>query len=225
MLRADAKNREEAWRREISIMKMIQHPNIIQFYDVVTHPDTKAPCIVMEYAANGELLSHINKNGPSTEPEASKLFKQLVLAVEYLHHMNIVHRDLKPENLLLGEDGRLKLTDFGLSAICTPNTLLHNACGTVLYCAAEVFSELPYDGRAADVWSMGVVLCVMLTGDTPWEGTNLEEQAENLIIGKFQLPPELSVECVDLITKMLVVLPPERATIADILQHPWMSKY
>lgn len=226
-IKPNAKTREGAFEKEINIMKMLQHPNVIRLIDVATHPYTGAACIVMEYAANGELLDLINKNGSLREPEASKLFRQLVLAVEYLHNKNIVHRDIKPENLLLDEDGRLKITDFGLSSVCAPNTLLHDMCGTVLYCASEIFTQLPYDGRAADVWSMGVVLCVMLTGNTPWEGATREEQFTNLSINgnfRFHLPPNLSVECVDLITKMFTIAP-ERATIAEIKQHSWMRKY
>jgi serine/threonine protein kinase len=210
-------------RVEIDMMRKLQHPHIIKLLDVVTHPDTGALCPVMEYAPNGDLLRRLNNQlQPLYESQAKQLFAQLVSAVEYLHSINVVHIDIKPENMLLDSNGNLKVGDFGLSCTCTPGSLLYYECGTQLYWSPEIFTHRPYDGRSADIWAMGVVLYAMVTRQFPWKGTNECEQVAHAQRGEYQLPEYLSAECSHLIKRMLVVAPAQRATIAEIKQHPWL---
>jgi serine/threonine protein kinase len=118
----------------------------------------------------------------------------------------------------------LKVSDFGLSALCTPKTLLKNACGSPLYSAPEILRREPYDGRAADVWAMGVVLFAMVTGEIAWHGATLKDQIPFILKGQYYPPPYLSTECKNLINSMLTVSPSKRATISQIRNHPWLQK-
>jgi serine/threonine protein kinase len=112
---------------EFNMMNMLQHPNIIKPIEVIAHPLTGAQCLVMEYAPGGELFHYINKKGKLEEPEARRLFSQLVDAVEHIHSKNVIHRDIKPENLLLDSNNNLKISDFGFSSFCPLNALLKRA--------------------------------------------------------------------------------------------------
>ncbi|KAF5941052.1 hypothetical protein HYC85_022219 [Camellia sinensis] len=136
-------------KREISIMGMVRHPNIVQLYEVMASK-TKI-YFVMEYVRGGELFNKLSK-GKLKEDAARKLFQQLISAVDFCHSRGVYHRDLKPENLLLDEDGNLKVSDFGLSALCESKRqdgLLHTTCGTPAYVAPEVINRKGYDGSKA----------------------------------------------------------------------------
>lgn len=209
---------------ELKLMKLLRHPNIIQLYEAIERPESGSQCIIMEYAPKGDLFDYISENGQLEESKAKKLFTQLVSAVEHMHSKNIVHRDIKPENLLLDANNNLKLTDFGLSTFCAPNSMLNNSCGSPLYSAPEIFRHEPYDGRAADVWAMGVVLFAMVTGEIPWYGYTLRDQVSSILRGEFQFPSYLSAECKHLIKSMLTVAPNKRITIQRIKRHPWVYK-
>ncbi len=152
-------------KREIQIMKALDHTNIVALNDVLYSP--KRVFMVMELVRGGELFESIVNNGRQDEATARKYFHQLIDAVHYCHHRGVYHRDLKPENLLLGENGELKITDFGFSAMKNYGAhLLTTNCGSPHYCAPEVWngSQDGYDGRKNDAWSCGIILFVMLTG-------------------------------------------------------------
>jgi len=137
----------EQIKREISVMKMVNHPNIIQLYEVMA--TKKKIYFVIEYAKGGELFQKIAKGGKVKEEIAHKYFRQLINAVDFCHSRGIYHRDLKLENLLLDENDNLKVTDFGLSALIGSDHqdgLLHTTCGTPAYVAPEVLSKKGYDG-------------------------------------------------------------------------------
>lgn len=114
--------------REIHILKLIRHPNIIQLYEIIE--TTKQLYLIMEYASGGELFEYIVKYNRVKEPEAAKFFHQIINGVNYLHHLGIVHRDLKPENLLLDHNKNIKIVDFGLSNTYKPGDKLKTACGS-----------------------------------------------------------------------------------------------
>ncbi|XP_031229557.1 LOW QUALITY PROTEIN: sperm motility kinase X-like [Mastomys coucha] len=141
---------------EIEIMKSLYHRHIIQLLQVF---ETKHKTyLVMEYASRGSLLRYIKKCGHLGEEEASTIFTELSLAVNYIHSQNIVHRDIKAENILLDWEGHVKLTDFGLGKRLASGEKFKGFCGTAQYCAPEVFDHTQYDGLPTDIWSLGVVL-------------------------------------------------------------------
>lgn len=153
--------------REIEILKMIRHPNIIQLFEIIETP--KQLFLIMEYVSGGELFDYIVKKQKLTEQEACKYFQQIICGVEYLHELGIVHRDLKPENLLLDYQNNLKLVDFGLSNTYKPGETLKTACGSPCYAAPEMIEGKNYYGSRVDIWSCGVILFAMVAGYLPFE--------------------------------------------------------
>ncbi|KAF6156673.1 hypothetical protein GIB67_017809 [Kingdonia uniflora] len=159
-------------KREISIMKIIRHPYIVRLHEVLAS-QTKI-YIILEFITGGELFDKIVHQGKLSERESRRHFQQLIDAVDYCHSKGVYHRDLKPENLLLDSQGNLKVSDFGLSALSQEGVeLLHTTCGTPNYVAPEVLSHQGYDGSAADVWSCGVILYVLMAGYLPFDETDL----------------------------------------------------
>ncbi|RHN64904.1 putative protein kinase CAMK-CAMKL-CHK1 family [Medicago truncatula] len=163
----------EQIKREISVMKMVKHPNIVQLHEVMA--SKSKIYIAMELVRGGELFNKIVK-GRLKEDVARVYFQQLISAVDFCHSRGVYHRDLKPENLLLDEDGNLKVSDFGLctfSEHLRQDGLLHTTCGTPAYVSPEVIAKKGYDGAKADIWSCGVILYVLLAGFLPFQDDNL----------------------------------------------------
>ncbi|XP_027332806.1 CBL-interacting serine/threonine-protein kinase 24 isoform X2 [Abrus precatorius] len=162
----------EQIKREISIMKIVRHPNIVRLHEVLAG-QTKI-YIILEFVMGGELYDKIVQQGKLSENESRRYFQQLVDAVAHCHRKGVYHRDLKPENLLLDAYGNLKVSDFGLSALTKQGVrLLYTTCGTPNYVAPEVLNDQGYDGAAADVWSCGVILYVLMAGYLPFEEPDL----------------------------------------------------
>lgn len=173
-------------KREISVMRLVRHPNVVQLYEVMASK-TKI-YFAMEYAKGGELFNKVAK-GKLKEDVARKYFQQLIAAVDFCHSRGVYHRDIKPENLLLDENGDLKVSDFGLSALCESRRqdgLLHTTCGTPAYVAPEVINRKGYDGAKADIWSCGVVLFVLLAGFLPFQESNIVEMYRKISKGEFR---------------------------------------
>jgi serine/threonine protein kinase len=177
----DLDDQTECIDREIKIMKLLDHPNIVKLYDIISHRDDKQTFLVLEYVARGELFDYIVANGRIREPESRKFWRQLVSAVEYCHAFLVVHRDLKPSNLLLDDTGSIKITDFGLSNTMTPGKLFTTWCGSLYYSAPEIVEEKKYVGPAVDVWSCGVILYALLNGRLPWSGKCLARDTPVLL--------------------------------------------
>ncbi|XP_029170704.1 serine/threonine-protein kinase SIK3-like isoform X2 [Nylanderia fulva] len=206
--------------REVHIMKRLRHPHIIRLYQVME--TEKMIYLVTEYAPGGEIFDHLVRNGRMLEPEARRIFRQIVLAVRYLHQQRVVHRDLKAENLLLDADNNIKLADFGFSNEYTPGVPLNTWCGSPPYAAPEIFEGKQYDGPRADVWSLGVVLYVLVCGALPFDGATMQLLRSVVVSGKFRIPYFMSADCEKLIRHMLVVEPERRLNISQILTHSWM---
>ncbi|CAA0836216.1 CBL-interacting serine/threonine-protein kinase 10 [Striga hermonthica] len=214
----------EQIKREISTMNLARHPNIVQLYEVLA---TKSKIyFVMEYMKGGELFNKVAK-GKLKPDSARKYFQQLISAVDFCHSRGIYHRDLKPENLLLDENGNLKVSDFGLSALSESRKqdgLLHTTCGTPAYVAPEVVSRKGYDGSKADIWSCGVILFVLLSGELPFHDSNLMEMYRKISKGEFKYPNWVSSEARRLISKILDPNPSNRITISKIMENSWFRK-
>ena len=211
-------------KREISIMRMVKHPNIIQLFEVMA---TKTKIyFVMEYAKGGELFDKVSK-GRLKEDVAWKFFKQLINAVDFCHSRGVYHRDIKPENLLLDENEDLKVSDFGLSALADckhQDGLLHTTCGTPAYVAPEVINRKGYDGVKSDIWSCGVVLYVLLAGYLPFHDSNLMELYRKIGRGDFRCPSWFPNDVRRLLSKILDPNPSTRISIAKIKESSWFKK-
>ncbi|XP_027344448.1 CBL-interacting serine/threonine-protein kinase 3-like [Abrus precatorius] len=206
-------------------MKLIKHPNVVQLYEVMGSK-TKI-YIILEYAIGGELFDKIVNNGRMGEKEARRYFQQLINAVDYCHSRGVYHRDLKLENLLLDSSGNLKISDFGLSALSQQvrdDGLLHTTCGTPNYVAPEVLDDGGYDGAAADLWSCGVILFVLLAGYLPFDDSNILNLYKKISAAEFTCPPWFSFSARKLITRILDPNPVTRITIPEILRDEWFKK-
>ncbi|CAL5360794.1 unnamed protein product [Camellia sinensis] len=159
------------------------------------------------------------------ENKSRLYFQQLIDAVAHCHSKGVYHRDLKPENLLLDSHGNLKVSDFGLSALLPQGVeLLHTACGTPNYLAPEVLSRRGYDGAAADVWSCGVILYVLMAGYLPFYETNLPDLYKKINAAEFLCPVWFSAGAKSLIHKILDPNPETRIRIEGIKNDPWFRK-
>nr|QGW49060.1 CBL-interacting protein kinase 1 [Vitis yeshanensis] len=211
-------------KREISVMRLIRHPNVVELYEVMASK-TKI-YFVMEYAKGGELFNKVAK-GKLKEDVARKYFQQLISAVDFCHSRGVYHRDLKPENLLLDENGNLKVSDFGLSALAESkhqDGLLHTTCGTPAYVAPEVINRKGYDGAKADIWSCGVVLFVLLAGYLPFHDSNLMELYRKIGKAEYRFPNWFPSEVRRLLSKILDPNPKTRISITKIMENSWFQK-
>lgn len=214
-------------KKEISIMKMVRHKHVVVLREVLASR-TKI-FIVLELITGGELFDKIVSEGRFSEETARFYFRQLVDGVHYCHQNGVCHRDLKPENLLLDESGDLKISDFGLSALYDGGgegensraSLLHTTCGTPNYVAPEVLADKGYDGRAADVWSIGVILYVLLAGFLPFDEPTMSALFRKIQKAEFSYPSWFTPRVKNLLNKILVADPTQRITLAEIMKEEW----
>lgn len=210
--------------REIIIMKLVTHPNIMALYEVWENKSELY--LVLEYVDGGELFDYLVSHGKLSESEAVYYFKQIIEGVSYLHKFNICHRDLKPENLLLDKKNKkIKIADFGMAALEVSDKLLQTSCGSPHYASPEIVTGKKYHGSSSDVWSCGIILFALLCGHLPFNDNNVKKLLLKVQSGQYQMPEKLSDEANDLISKMLVVNPLQRINIEDILYHPLLNKY
>lgn len=214
---------EEQLKREISVMKLLKHPHCVQLFDVLQTQNHIY--LVLELVTGGELFDRILSAKRFDEDTGRRFFQQMVVALHYCHRNGVAHRDLKPENLLVDDKDNIKLTDFGLANIQKPvDKLLQTVCGTPNYVAPEVLKEVGYNGIAADVWSAGVILFVMLSGYLPFDDPNLDDLFKKIQKGDYRMCKTFSEPVKDLISKILVVDPKKRITLDVVMRHPWFQK-
>ncbi|XP_040163401.1 MAP/microtubule affinity-regulating kinase 3 isoform X2 [Anopheles arabiensis] len=207
--------------REVRIMKMLDHPNIVKLFQVIE--TEKTLYLVMEYASGGEVFDYLVAHGKMKEKEARAKFRQIVSAVQYCHQKRIIHRDLKAENLLLDSEMNIKIADFGFSNEFTPGSKLDTFCGSPPYAAPELFQGRKYDGPEVDVWSLGVILYTLVSGSLPFDGATLKELRERVLRGKYRIPFYMSTDCEVLLKKFLVLNPSKRANLETIMKDKWMN--
>jgi BR serine/threonine kinase len=199
-------------RREIALMKIVNHPNILRLIDVFESPNHLF--IVLEYAEHGELFDYLVARGSLAEAEALDFLRQITFGLEYLHSHGICHRDLKPENILLDSKNRVKIADFGF-ARWVRRDIAETSCGSPHYAAPEVIRGIQYDGRKADIWSLGVILYALLAGYLPFDDPSIRNVLHQVRRGVFEMPPVRN-EVAVLIKQMLTVDPGQRPTIEEI---------
>lgn len=227
--KSKCKGKEHMIESEVTILNLVNHPNIIELIDVFDLPEEKY--LVTEYVKGGDLFDAIAVDTKYTEGVSRGMVRDMTAALKYLHDKMIVHRDIKPENLLVVDYPSqglksLKLGDFGLAQVVTEP--LFTVCGTPTYVAPEILAETGY-GVKVDVWATGVIMYILLVGFPPFSSrtNNQEELFDQILSGfyEFNSPDwdDISYPAKELISWMLQVDPLQRYSAYEILQHPWIK--
>jgi len=213
---------EKQVQREIEIQSHLRHPNILSMFGYF-YDDTRI-FLILEYAAQGELFKKLRNESSFTESLSAKYIKEVALALQYCHSKHVIHRDIKPENILIGLRGELKIADFGWS-VHAPSSRRETFCGTLDYLPPELVNSVPYDEKV-DVWALGILLYEFLTGETPFIAKTKEGTYKKINENKLQWPrsKNLSPEAKDLIRKLLVKHAAKRMSLADVLNHPFVTR-
>eukprot|EP00741_Cyanophora_paradoxa_P004390 tig00000802_g4261.t1 len=209
---------------EIAIMKKFNQRNITRLIEVVDDPAEDRMYLVMEFV-DGGVVKFEEARGPEERAAyARSVFRQLMMALEYMHFHNVCHRDIKPENMLLTGDGVLKVTDFGVSVACEgEDDTQKKTAGTPAFLAPEACHGGAYRGKPADVWAAGVSLYYLATGRLPFEGASMVELYERVGEGRVEYPEGMEPRLRALLERVLERDPERRATVAEIREHAWMT--
>ena len=224
-------NNLEKFQREIEILRKADHPNIIKLYEIFE--SKRSYYLIMEECKGGEvfdrIIDHIQKKDMYSEKDASAILRQMMSAVEYCHNNGIAHRDLKPENLLYLNEGPeennpIKVIDFGLSQVISPQRKLKTKVGTAYYVSPEILQG-NYSEKC-DIWSAGVILYILLSGVPPFNGPSDLTIYKKIAEMKFDFPVnkwwKISGKAKDLIRHMIAP-ENERYTARQVMEHPWMN--
>ena len=227
---------------ETELMKRFNHKNITKILEVFN--DEEYMLIIMEYINGGNLFSFVKKRRKLSEKMAKFLFRQIILGIQHIHSKNVVHRDIKLENILIDFDNNVKICDFGIGKVLeNEDELLYDKCGTPMYMAPEIIlanENNGYKGFPVDIWSSGITLYIMLSGNLPFnlknKNNNKEDMALNSIKDKNNIflqnqivnvkPKEIeniSIEAKNLLKGLLNKNPSKRLTCSQILNHPWLK--
>ncbi|KAK0535502.1 Serine/threonine-protein kinase [Tilletia horrida] len=208
--------------REGSLQLLLHHPYVCGMREMMIH--THHYYMVFEYVNGGQMLDYIISHGRLRERSARKFARQIGSALEYCHRNSIVHRDLKIENILISGSGNIKIIDFGLSNLFSPHSHLSTFCGSLYFAAPELLQAKVYTGPEVDVWSFGIVLYVLVNGKVPFDDQSMPALHAKIKRGQVEYPAWLSPECKHLLSRMLNTNPAQRATLPEVLSHPWMIK-
>jgi serine/threonine protein kinase len=207
-------------------LKKCDHPNIIKLIEIQENETLIG--IVLEYLPQGELFEYILSKQRLNESESKRLFTQLIIGIEYLHSKGIIHRDLKLENILLDKNRNLVIADFGFAATTCSN-ILETSCGSPCYAAPELVFETQYVGTKADIWSCGIILYTMLNGALPFDDPKSKVKYDNILNlynyimhAKIYYWVKISLDCQNLISRLLERNPCDRADIEEIKSHAWL---
>jgi len=217
----------ESLLKDVEILKTLDHPNIIKVYEYFQ--DDAAIYIVTDLCSGGELFEHILKEKNFSEKKAAILMRQILSAISYCHERKLVHCDLKPENIMfesLSSENTVKIIDFGNSSFCEGDQKLSNRFGSVYYVAPEVLKS-SYNEKC-DIWSLGVILYLILSGKPPFNGANDQLILKKVYEGKYSMDgPEwesISPEAKDLIKQMLTYDETKRVSAKKCLEHRWICE-
>ena len=232
LCKTDMKQRDlELVRTEVEILKICQHPNIISLID--TFENVSHLYIIMEYCSGGDLFSYIEKRGfKLSEAKTCEIIHKILMALFYIHSYGVVHRDLKPENILMTDDNDeadIRILDFGLSKILGPEEKCTEPYGTLSYCAPEVLLEVPYN-KAVDLWSVGVITYLLLSGSLPFDHQSSEKEVARQTINdpvpfKGSIWKIISKEAKEFIEGLLQKKPESRLNVKEALEHKWFVKF
>lgn len=218
----------EVCESELCVLRRVRHANIIQLMEVFE--TAERVYMVMELATGGELFDRIIARGSFTERDATRVLQMVLDGVKYLHTLGITHRDLKPENLLYyhpGADSKIIITDFGLASSRKKGDecLMKTTCGTPEYIAPEILVRKPYT-NAVDMWALGVISYILLSGTMPFEDDNRMRLYRQILKGKYSFSgepwPSVSNLAKDFVERILTVEPGKRLSAGQALKHPWI---
>nr|XP_033812863.1 death-associated protein kinase 3 [Geotrypetes seraphini]XP_033812864.1 death-associated protein kinase 3 [Geotrypetes seraphini]XP_033812866.1 death-associated protein kinase 3 [Geotrypetes seraphini] len=220
-------SREEI-EREVDILREIQHPNIITLHDIFENKTDVV--LILELVSGGELFDFLAEKESLTEEEATQFLKQILDGVQYLHSKRIAHFDLKPENIMLLDKNspspRIKLIDFGIAHKIEAGNEFKNIFGTPEFVAPEIVNYEPL-GLEADMWSIGVITYILLSGASPFLGETKQETLTNISGVNYDFDEEYfsntSELAKDFIRRLLVKDPKKRMTIDQSLEHSWIK--
>ncbi|KAI5020841.1 serine/threonine-protein kinase GRIK1-like [Hordeum vulgare subsp. vulgare] len=207
--------------REVSLMKMLDHPNIVNLIEVIDDPNTDKFYMVLEYVEGKMVCDNGIGLGEAT---SRKYLRDIVSGVMYLHSHNIIHGDIKPDNLLVTSTGNVKIGDFSVSQIFEDDDdMLWRSPGTPVFTAPECCQGSAYHGRAADTWAVGVTLYCMITGKYPFLGETLQETYDKIANDPVEIPGDTSPQLADLMQRLLYKDPGDRMTLQAAAAHPWVA--
>ncbi|KAM4856371.1 calcium/calmodulin-dependent protein kinase kinase 2 isoform X1 [Urocitellus parryii] len=215
--------------QEIAILKKLDHPNVVKLVEVLDDPNEDHLYMVFELVNQGPVMD-VPTLKPLSEDQARFYFQDLIKGIEYLHYQKIIHRDIKPSNLLVGEDGHIKIADFGVSnEFKGSDALLSNTVGTPAFMAPESLSETRkiFSGKALDVWAMGVTLYCFVFGQCPFMDERIMCLHSKIKSQALEFPdqPDIAEDLKDLITRMLDKNPESRIVVPEIKLHPWVTRH
>lgn len=215
--------RKNCVKREIKVMKKMDHPNIVKLYEVIETP--KELYLIMELVKGKSLLNYVkSKSGKRLrESDCIKIFSKVVSAICYCHRQNMIHRDIKMDNILLTESFDVKIIDFGFSTWLSPQQKLKIFCGTPSYMPPEIVAKREYYGPPVDIWSLGILLYSMLCGVFPFRGANENELYRNILKGIYSIPKDISDGAKRLISRILKIDPDHRPSADDILKDSYLN--
>ena len=213
--------RMQFFERELRLLEILNHENICRLEEVIFLPEVVV--VVTEHCPNGDLLTFLTENTFIVTPIKRRMFYELCLAVAYLHSRNLAHRDLKPDNIFIDEELHVKLGDFGLVRESADGPILKTVCGTPMYNAPEVLAHQTYDGKKADVWGLGIVLCCMETGRLPWTSGDMADIQKQIMSGEVTLPEEVPKAVAEVILACLRKDPDARPSVQEVLEMDWLK--
>ncbi|AWP04937.1 putative death-associated protein kinase 2-like [Scophthalmus maximus] len=214
--------------REVEILQTLRHPNIVTLKDVF---ESRAEVVlILELVSGAELFDFIAEKDNLLESEAIEFMKQILEGLGFMHSKNIAHFDLKPENIMLSDkvspNPNIKLIDFGLAHCFHQGEEYRSSSGTPQYIAPEVINSEPLS-TASDMWSIGVITYILLSGLSPFQGETDEDTLKNVIAMKYEFFERYfsttSSMAKDFILKLLVKNPKDRMTAEECLLHPWIK--
>ncbi|CAI0397758.1 unnamed protein product [Linum tenue] len=211
--------------REVLIMKMLQHPNIVNLIEVIDDPNTDHFYMVLEYVDGKWVWEGCGPPGGIGEHTTRKYLRNIVSGLMYLHAHNIVHGDIKPDNLLVTSTGVVKIGDFSVSQVFEDdNDELRRSPGTPVFTAPEccLATGLTYHGKLADTWAVGVTLYCMILGEYPFLGETLQDTYDKIVNNPLVLPNRMNPQLKDLLQGLLCKDPEQRLTLDAVSNHPWV---
>ncbi|KAJ4726017.1 Protein kinase [Melia azedarach] len=209
--------------REVLIMKMLDHPNIVNLIEVIDDPSSDHFYMVLEYVEGKWDSDESGQPGAIGESTARKYLRDIVSGLMYLHAHNVVHGDIKPDNLLVTRTETVKIGDFSVSQVFEDdNDELRRSPGTPVFTAPECCLGLTYRGRAADTWAVGITLYYMILGQYPFLGETLQDTYDKIVNNSLILPDDMNPLLRNLLEGLLCKDPTQRMTLNDVAQHTWV---
>ncbi|KAJ6817548.1 serine/threonine-protein kinase GRIK2-like [Iris pallida] len=211
--------------REVSIMKIFDHPNIVKLIEVIDDPHTDNFYMVLEYVEGKGVCEGSCPRGGIGESTSRRYLRDVVAGLMYLHAHNIIHGDIKPDNLLVTNSGNVKIADFSVSQVFEDdNDELWRSPGTPVFTAPECCLGSTYSGRAADTWAVGVTLYCMIVGQYPFLGDTLQDTYDKIVNNPLDLPDDMNPQLKNLLERLLCKDPKHRISLQAVAEHPWVME-